>query len=72
MAFIEMTCTCMASFQVDVDENETLAVIWAQQFVGAHQACGYMTKPVAEAPEKHRRFEFENDVMRKEEREKEL
>jgi len=67
-----MTCTCMASFQVDVDENETLAVIWAQQFVGAHQACGFMTKPATEAPEKHRRFEFENDVMRKEEREKEL
>ena len=72
MAFIEMTCTCMASFQAEVEENETLAVMWAQQFVGAHQACGYMTKIVSDAPEKHRQFEFETDVMYKEHKEKEL
>lgn len=72
MAFIEMTCTCMASFQVDVEENETLAILWAQQFVGAHQGCGYMTKTAADAPEKHRKFDLGSDVMYKEHKEKEL
>jgi hypothetical protein len=72
MAFIEMTCTCMASFQVDVEENETLAILWAQQFVGAHQACGYMTKTAADASERHRKFEFESDIMYEERKEKEL
>lgn len=72
MAFIEMTCTCMASFQVDVEENETLAILWAQQFVGAHQACGYMTKTTSDTSEKHRKFEFESDIMYKERKEKEL
>jgi len=72
MAFIEMTCTCMASFQVDVAENETLALLWAQQFIGAHQTCGYMTKTSFDAPERHRKFEFETDVMYKEHKEKEL
>ena len=72
MAFIEMTCTCMASFQVDVAENETLAILWAQRFVGAHQACGYMTKATSDASERHRKFEFETDVMYKEHKEKEL
>jgi len=72
MAFIEMSCTCMASFQIDVEENETLAVLWAQQFVGAHQACGFMTKTAVDAPEKHRKFEFESDIMYKEKKEKEL
>jgi hypothetical protein len=72
MAFIEMTCTCMASFQVDVEENETLAILWAQQFVGAHQACGYMTKTNSDASERHRKFEFESDIMYKERKEKEL
>ena len=72
MAFIEMTCTCMASFQVDVEENETLAILWAQQFVGAHQGCGYMSKINSDAPEKHRKFEFESDIMYKERKEKEL
>lgn len=72
MAFIEMTCTCMASFQAELEENETLAVVWAQQFVSAHQACGYMMKIVSDAPEKHRKFEFETDIMHKERKEKEL
>jgi hypothetical protein len=62
----------MASFQVEVAENETLAILWAQQFVGAHQACGYMTKTTSDASEKHRKFEFESDIMYKERKEKEL
>ena len=73
MAFIEMSCNCMASFQADLEEaNETLIVMWAQSFVSAHQGCGYMNKIITDVPEKHRKFEFEGDVMYKEPREKEL
>jgi hypothetical protein len=73
MAFIEMTCTCMASFQADLEEaGENLIVMWAQSFVSAHQQCGYMNKVITDAPEKHRKFEFESDVMYKEKKEKEL
>ena len=74
MAFIEMTCNCVASFQVDVSDaaNESLIIMWAQQFVSAHQQCGYMNPVRMDAPEKHRKFEFETDVMYKEKKEKEL
>ena len=72
MAFIEMTCTCMASFQADVEESETLIVMWAHSFVTAHHSCGFMNKVVTDAPEKTRKFEFESDVMHKERKEKEL
>jgi len=74
MAFIEMSCNCMASFQADVQEvaNESLVIMWAQQFVSAHQQCGYMNPVKTDTPEKHRKFEFETDVMHKEKKEKEL
>ena len=51
MAFIEMTCTCMASFQADVTESETLVLMWAQSFVSAHLQCGYMNKVVSDKPD---------------------
>jgi hypothetical protein len=74
MAFIEMTCNCVASFQADVEEagNESLIIMWAQQFIAAHQQCGYMNPIKTDMPEKHRIFEFETDVMYKEKKEKEL
>ena len=72
MAFIEMTCNCSASFQADVDESETLIVMWAQSFVNAHHECGFMTKVNVDKPEKTRKYEFETDVMYKERKEKEL
>jgi hypothetical protein len=46
--------------------------MWAQQFVSAHQQCGYMNPVKTDTPEKHRKFEFETDVMHKEKKEKEL
>jgi hypothetical protein len=72
MAFIEMTCTCMASFQADVTESETLVLMWAQSFVSAHLQCGYMNKVVSDRPETTRTFMFETEVMHKEQKEKEL
>jgi hypothetical protein len=67
--FIEMSCNCEASFQIDTAENETLGLIWAQSFINAHNSCGYMTRPLAqEIEEKMKRY----DVIYKEEREKEL
>ena len=67
--FIEMSCNCSASFQADVTESDTLLLVWAQSFVNAHNACGYMTKPLTQSiEEKMQRY----DLIYKEEREKEL
>jgi len=67
--FIEMSCSCTASFQADVGESDTLLLVWAQSFVNAHNECGFMTKPLTQdVEEKMKRY----DVIYKEEREKEL
>jgi hypothetical protein len=67
--FIEMSCSCTASFQADVGESDTLLLVWAQSFVNAHNDCGFMTKPLPQdVEEKMKRY----DVIYKEEREKEL
>jgi hypothetical protein len=67
--FIEMSCNCTASFQADVSESDTLLMVWAQSFVNAHNACGFMTKPLLpDVEEKMKRY----DVIYQEEREKEL
>lgn len=67
VVFIEMTCTCNASFQGDGDQD-LMITLWAQQFVSAHLACGYMTPQTTDKPEKTRRY----DVSLKEKNEKEL
>jgi hypothetical protein len=72
MAFIEMTCNCSASFQADLGESESLITMWAQSFINAHHACGFMNRVVTDSPEKTRKFELERDVMYKERKEKEL
>jgi hypothetical protein len=67
--FIEMTCKCDASFQVETTDNETLAMVWAQSFINTHEGCGYIIRPAFEDnSEKTKRI----DIMYKEEREKEL
>ena len=67
--FIEMSCKCESSFQIDTSENETLAMVWAQSFLNAHRECGYMTGiPIQNDEEKMRRL----DVIYKEQKEKEL
>lgn len=67
--FIEMSCKCESSFQIDTSENETLGMVWAQSFLNAHNECGYMTSiPVQNDEEKMRRL----DVIYKEQKEKEL
>ncbi len=64
-----MSCNCEASFQADTPDNDTLLLVWAQSFVNAHNACGFMTKPLSQdVEEKMKRY----DVIYKEEREKEL
>jgi hypothetical protein len=67
--FIEMSCKCESSFQIDTSENETLGMVWAQSFLNAHRECGYMTSlPIQNEEEKMRRL----DVIYKEQKEKEL
>lgn len=72
MAFVEMTCVCVASFQVEVEENESMVMMWAQQFINAHSQCGYMTPIKTDRAEHPSKFIADTDVMYKERREKEL
>lgn len=68
MAFIEMSCKCEASFQADVEDSDTLILLWAQSFVTAHLECGFMSTIRTDVPEKTVQY----DVMYKEQKEKEL
>jgi hypothetical protein len=68
MAFIEMTCKCDASFQVELEDNDTLALLWAQSFVESHRVCGFMEPVKNNDNEKYRG----TDIMWVERKEKEL
>jgi|APCry1669192269_1035402.scaffolds.fasta_scaffold00635_23 hypothetical protein len=66
--YIDMNCSCTASFSVDSDENDTLAMLWANQFINSHQSCGFMTKATMPVEESAPSYE----IIYKEQREKEL
>ena len=66
--FIEMSCSCGASFQSDSNENETLALMWGHRVATAHTDCGFMVKAQEEVEEKTKRY----DITYKEQRENEL
>jgi hypothetical protein len=68
MAFIEMSCNCSASFQADVSDagNESMVIMWAQQFVSAHGTCGFMNLVKTDKPETHRVIDWDTDVKYKE------
>lgn len=69
-----MTCNCSASFQADLSEstNESLIVLWAQQFVGAHSSCGFMRPISTDKPETHHVIDWDADVKYKERGKKEI
>jgi hypothetical protein len=69
MSYIEMTCTCGASFQYDSD-NETRLDLLSQQFVNQHHECGYMAKPYVNRERQEKTVRY--DVTYKEPKEKEL
>lgn len=69
MSYIEMTCTCGASFQYDSD-NETRLDLLSQQFVNQHHECGYMEKPYVNRERQEKPVRY--DVTYKEPKEKEL
>ena len=48
---VSMTCKCGADFQVDTRNNELLASMWAQQFITAHGACGFMAPVIKDKVE---------------------
>lgn len=66
--FVEMSCNCGATLQVDSEENDTLPLVWGQRFINAHQDCGFMSKAKEEIEEKTKRY----DITPKEQRENEL
>jgi hypothetical protein len=44
MAFVEMSCgKCDSSFQLEIEENDSLPLLWANQFMSAHSECGFMS-----------------------------
>jgi hypothetical protein len=46
--FVEMTCACTASIQVELKEHqETMGLILVNRFTNAHVDCGFMS-PVSE------------------------
>ena len=56
--FIEMTCVCVATFQIETEEDLNLGMLWAQQFVDAHRACGFMSNTRSDKPEVVKKIEF--------------
>jgi hypothetical protein len=66
--FVEMSCNCGATLQVDSLENETIGLVWGQRFVNAHQDCGFVSKVKEEVEEKTKRY----DITHKEQRKNEL
>lgn len=55
--FIELTCTCVASFQFESEDESNLALMWAQQFVDAHRVCGFVANTKVDKPETLKRFD---------------
>lgn len=68
MAFIEMTCKCDASFQAEIENNDTIVLLWAQSFVESHRSCGFMNPTLTDETEKY----HNNDIMYKDRKEKEI
>jgi len=64
--FVEMTCGCMASFQADADEADTLVLTWASSFVDAHRGCGYMSQLNTDYPESTKQYDVHPRIKRKE------
>lgn len=64
--FIEMNCQCMANMQIETEENESLAVLWAQKFVEAHESCGYMAPTKVDTPEVTKRYDISTEIKRRE------
>jgi len=55
--YIDMNCSCTASLSVDSEDNDTLVMLWANQFINAHQSCGYILQPAQEVEEKTKRYD---------------
>lgn len=61
-----MSCNCMASFQAEVDDADTLMLTWANSFVKAHSTCGFMSPLATDSPEKMKRYDVMPEIKRKE------
>ena len=55
--FVEMTCTCGASFQLDHDAADTMLLMFANKFTKAHESCGYMSPTTTDVEEKMKRYD---------------
>jgi len=64
--FIEMNCTCEASFHADVDGREEELWLMANRFIASHTNCGYMAPVKVDDKEKTKPY---NIAFNKEEKE---
>jgi hypothetical protein len=55
--FLEMTCACGASIQMDGD-NDTAALLLSHRFAEAHVSCGFVTPVYSDEAEKTVRHEL--------------
>lgn len=55
--YVEMTCSCGAHFQLDVDEDFQ-GWLLLNRFVEAHVKCGYVTPLASDTPEKIARYDL--------------
>jgi hypothetical protein len=49
--FITMTCSCGGSLEIDVQDNDLIALTWSQRFADSHATCGFMAPIAKDAPE---------------------
>ena len=56
--FVEMTCNCGASFQMDVETSESTLMMFAHKFTTSHELCGYMAPTAQDISEKTKRYDI--------------
>jgi len=57
--YIELSCSCAAAIQVDVDvHREDAALLLVNRFTTAHVQCGFMTPLLEELPNPKKRFDI--------------
>jgi hypothetical protein len=57
--FVEMTCACTASIQVELKEHqETMGLILVNRFTNAHVDCGFMSSVSEERTATTKKFDI--------------
>lgn len=64
--FVEMTCACTASIQVELKEHqETMGLILVNRFTNAHVDCGFMSPVPVEPTTNTKKFDIKTTEQEK-------